>query len=168
MESLGIGTGDFVVNVQGDEPLLDPATIEGVILRLQNGAQVATAAAPLRGDPDDPSVVKLVVDSSGRAVYFSRSAIPSGGPWLQHIGIYGFRPDALRRFSQLPASFLEKSERLEQLRLLEHGIPVDVIRVAEAGLSVDTPEDLARARKMISRTVQRSTPPSLLESSSLD
>jgi 3-deoxy-manno-octulosonate cytidylyltransferase (CMP-KDO synthetase) len=161
---LGLGSGDLIVNVQGDEPFLEPGVVDSIVEALTRGAAVATAAAPLEGEPEDRSVVKVVCDSRSCALYFSRSRIPLSGPWLQHIGIYGFRADALQRFTQLRPGALEKSERLEQLRFLENGIDIQVIQTSGAELSVDTPEDLARARTIWNRTVQACSPPLPIES----
>lgn len=147
--NLGLQPDDFVVNVQGDEPFLDPVTVDKIVQRLQSGACAATAASPLRGDPNLDSVVKVVADTHGQALYFSRQPIPSNGPWLQHIGIYGYKVSTLWTFTEMPLSALEGSERLEQLRLLENGLRLDVVQVEEAALSVDTREDLDRARTIM-------------------
>ena len=144
---------DVVVNVQGDEPLLDPATIDAVVAPLLDDphVDVATAAAPLVGDPTVPSVVKVVCDQRGDALYFSRSAVPHGGPWLHHLGLYAFRRAALEDFVSRDRGRLESSERLEQLRLLEHGKRVRVVRVEGASPSVDTPADLEAVRAIVDR-----------------
>ena len=142
---------EIVVNVQGDEPLLDPALVDRLVQALEQDHQldVATPAAPLHGDPDRPSVVKVVADTAGRALYFSRAAIPHGGPWLHHLGVYAFRRDALERYVGLPRGPLEQGERLEQLRLLEHGLRIGVVLVEQAQPSVDTPEDLTLVRSLL-------------------
>ena len=149
------GAHDAVVNLQGDLPLLDPAQLRIVKETLEtSGADIATLAAPITdaADIDNPNVVKPVVAwtdgaSHGRALYFSRARAPFGdGPYYHHIGIYAFRRAALARFVALPPSPLEKREKLEQLRALEAGMSIVVARVAEAPLSVDTPEDLERVR----------------------
>lgn len=146
-----LGWDGLVVNVQGDEPLIDPDTIDRLAcaLHADEGAGVATAAAPLRGDPAVESVVKVVIDGRGRALYFSRRAIPHGGPWWHHVGLYGFRPDALRWFAQQPPGTLERSERLEQNRFLEGGVAIRLITVDAASPSVDTPEDLEQVRRLL-------------------
>lgn len=141
----------LVVNVQGDEPLLDPATIDAVVQGMCDaGAPVGTASAPL-GDVEaqNPNRVKVVVDSSGRALYFSRAPIPHGGPYRLHVGLYAWRTEALLQFAAAPPSALERCERLEQLRLLERGVPIQVVPIGAAALSVDTPEDLERIRALV-------------------
>jgi 3-deoxy-manno-octulosonate cytidylyltransferase (CMP-KDO synthetase) len=149
------GAHSTVVNLQGDLPLLDPVQLRIVKETLEtSGADIATLAAPITdaADLDNPNVVKPVVawtDNAayGRALYFSRARAPFGdGPYYHHIGIYAFRRAALARFVALPPSPLEKRERLEQLRALEAGMRIVVARVDEAPLSVDTPEDLEKAR----------------------
>jgi len=144
---------DVIVNVQGDEPLLDPRVIDAVVAPLVRdaGLDVVTAAAPLVGDPDVASVVKVVCDHQGDALYFSRARVPHAGPWLHHLGLYAFRRAALRSFVSRAPGPLEESERLEQLRLLEHGERVRVVRVAAAGPSVDTPADLEAVRAIVDR-----------------
>lgn len=147
---LGLADDAWVVNVQGDEPLVDPAHIDAVIDALaQPTVDASTAAAPLRGDPADPARVKVVTDAAGRALYFSRAPIPAGGPWRVHVGIYGFRVRSLRRFTALPSGRLEDIERLEQLRLLEHGMHLQVVDVTGHQPSVDTPDDLNRVRAVV-------------------
>jgi 3-deoxy-manno-octulosonate cytidylyltransferase (CMP-KDO synthetase) len=150
---------DVVINLQGDLPALDPGQIRAVAAALQNsGADIATLAAEIT-DPaerDNPSVVKAVVawDQSGRlgrALYFTRATAPTGeGPLFHHVGIYAYRREALARFVALPPSPLERREKLEQLRALEANMSIAVARVDSVPLSVDTPEDLERARKILS------------------
>lgn len=163
--------GDTFVNVQGDEPLLPPETVDAVIRALRDSdADIATAACPLR-DPDqlaNPNVVKLVTDVTGYALYFSRAGIPAdrdqmdatgnpgvaAGVYRKHIGIYAFRRAALLRFAGLPAGRLEQREKLEQLRALEHGMRIRVVDVPTDSQAVDTPEDkeLVEALMMGPRT----------------
>jgi 3-deoxy-manno-octulosonate cytidylyltransferase (CMP-KDO synthetase) len=150
---------DVVVNLQGDLPALDPAQIRTVVTALtQSGADIATLAAQIT-DPserDNPSVVKAVVAWNeggrlGRALYFTRATAPGGdGPLFHHVGIYAYRRDALARFVALPPSPLEIREKLEQLRALEANMSIAVARVDTVPLSVDTPLDLERARKILS------------------
>lgn len=158
---------DIVVNVQGDEPLLDPALIEAVAAALHDDPDAAMATAAHRLTvPDDffnPNVVKVVCDMRGRALYFSRAPIPwdrdrfSGKndllpadlPAQRHIGLYAYRVSFLRCFGQLAASPLERCESLEQLRALWHGYPIQVVSIdhpPEPG--VDTAEDLERVRRV--------------------
>jgi len=157
---------DIFVNVQGDEPLLPPATIGAAVAALKRNAtaDIATAACPLTGKEgiSSPNVVKLVTDRDGFALYFSRAAIPfqrdagnaSGhiGVYRKHIGIYVFRRSALLRFAQLPPSPLEQLEKLEQLRALEHGMRIVVADVPVDSQAVDIPEDIALVEDMINRT----------------
>ncbi len=157
---------DGVVNIQGDEPLIDPAVIDAVAGALA-GAEMSTAAAPVR-DPreyDNPNVVKVVVNAAGLALYFSRRTIPylreaaSGSvseqlaafPFLKHLGIYGYRRETLLRLVRFPVSRLEAAEKLEQLRALENGIPIAVVRVEYDGAGVDAPEDVARVESLLKR-----------------
>lgn len=158
---------DIVVNVQGDEPLLDPALLEAVAAALRGDpdAAMATAAHPLIEAAEffNPNVVKVVCDVRGRALYFSRApipwdrdrfaerrdALPGSLPAQRHIGLYAYRVGFLRRFRQLAASPLERSESLEQLRALWHGYPIQVVSVDHAPApGVDTPEDLERVRRL--------------------
>jgi 3-deoxy-manno-octulosonate cytidylyltransferase (CMP-KDO synthetase) len=148
----------IVVNVQGDLPTLEVADITAPLALLADQAvDIGTPAAAIgRADErDDPAVVKVVGTPVGpsrlRALYFTRATAPFGeGPLYHHIGLYAFRRAALERFVKLPPSPLEKRERLEQLRALEAGMRIDVAIVGTAPLGVDTPEDLARARAMLS------------------
>ncbi len=135
---------EVVVNVQADEPLVDP----GALLALADGIgdfDVATGAAPL-DDASNPARVKVVTGRDGLALYFSRSAVPYGGPFRVHLGVYAFRPAALALAVSLPEHPLEHIERLEQLRWLAHGMRVRVIDLPAGEGGVDTPEDLARVR----------------------
>jgi 3-deoxy-manno-octulosonate cytidylyltransferase (CMP-KDO synthetase) len=143
---------DIFVNVQGDEPMVSPAHIDALVSPFRGSRDVAvsTLALPLpRPLADDPNTVKVVARLDGRALYFSRSAIPhdrdgAGSRCFKHLGFYAYRPDALARFSSLPPSPLEISERLEQLRFLENGIDIHVAESPSDTWSVDTAEDLAR------------------------
>jgi 3-deoxy-manno-octulosonate cytidylyltransferase (CMP-KDO synthetase) len=154
------GAHDVVVNLQGDLPALDPAYVRAVADTLvETDADVATLAAEIDDDADrdNPNVVKPVVawdgtGARGRALYFTRARAPHGdGPLFHHVGIYAYTRDALTRFVHLDPSPLERREKLEQLRALEAGMTIAVARVPEVPLSVDTPEDLQKARNLISR-----------------
>jgi 3-deoxy-manno-octulosonate cytidylyltransferase (CMP-KDO synthetase) len=146
---------DAVVNVQGDEPFLAREALAGSIERVAQGDDIGTAAAPL--DPElagDPSRVKVVTDAEGRALYFSRAVIPhrreSSDPahalYWQHLGIYAYTRDALRRWARLEPSPAELAERLEQLRALHHGLTIGIARLMDpVEPGVDTPDDLRRA-----------------------
>jgi 3-deoxy-manno-octulosonate cytidylyltransferase (CMP-KDO synthetase) len=146
---------DAVVNVQGDEPFLAREALEGAIERVAGGDDIGTAAAPLDAAlAGDPSRVKVVTDARGRALYFSRAAIPhqrdaadaADSRYWQHLGIYAYSRDALRRWAALAPSPAELAERLEQLRALHHGLRIGVARLAEpVEPGVDTPDDLRRA-----------------------
>lgn len=150
---------DIVVNVQGDEPLLSGDNIDVLVRGLLGDpeAPMATLCRPL--DPErveDPNAVKVVSDSRGRALYFSRSLIPyprasddARALWRLHLGIYCFRREALARFVALSPSPLEKAEGLEQLRALENGIPILVLDAPHPAFGVDSPEDLQRVEKII-------------------
>jgi 3-deoxy-manno-octulosonate cytidylyltransferase (CMP-KDO synthetase) len=157
---------DAVVNIQGDEPLIDPAVIDAVAGALEN-SEMSTAAARIK-DPDEfenPNVVKVVVNTEGRALYFSRRTIPylreaaSGSvseqlaafPFLKHLGIYGYRRETLLRLVKFPVSPLEAAEKLEQLRALENGIPIAVVKVDYDGVGVDVPDDVKRVEKLLDR-----------------
>jgi 3-deoxy-manno-octulosonate cytidylyltransferase (CMP-KDO synthetase) len=147
---------DAVVNLQGDLPDLDAETVRKVAALLERSqADIATLAAPIvePSDCDNPNVVKPVVawkGDEGRALYFTRARAPSGeGALYHHIGIYAYRRAALQRFVNLPPSPLEMREKLEQLRALEAGMHIVVGRVDAVPLSVDTPADLERARKLL-------------------
>jgi 3-deoxy-manno-octulosonate cytidylyltransferase (CMP-KDO synthetase) len=154
------GDHDVIVNLQGDLPDLDPAYIRKVIEPLSTPAvDIATLVVEIDNDADraDPNVVKPAVvwsadGRSGRALYFSRATIPSGeGAVFHHLGIYAYRRAALTRFVALPPSPLEKREKLEQLRALEAGMHVAVVRVDSVPLSVDTADDLAKARAKLGK-----------------
>ncbi|HXJ00048.1 MAG TPA: 3-deoxy-manno-octulosonate cytidylyltransferase [Micropepsaceae bacterium] len=148
-----------IINLQGDLPALDPETIRTVAATLHDsGADIATLAAPITdpADCDNPHVVKPVVawnaaGTRGRALYFTRARAPWGeGALFHHVGIYAFTRPALTHFVALPPSSLERREKLEQLRALEAGMHIEVARIDAVPLSVDTPDDLERARKLIS------------------
>jgi 3-deoxy-manno-octulosonate cytidylyltransferase (CMP-KDO synthetase) len=144
---------DIIVNVQGDEPEIEPDNIDRLIKVLQQDSQadIATLAAvfgPVE-DINNPNVVKVVVDNSGHALYFSRAAIPylrekdTQPVYRKHIGIYAYRRDALLELSQLPPSPLEQAEKLEQLRALENGMVITVADVKHAAVGIDTPQQYA-------------------------
>src|SRR5690242_875230 len=155
---------DVVINLQGDLPALDPAQIRAVASALaDSGTDIATLAAEIvdPAERDNPSVVKAVVawegdGKRGRALYFTRATAPMGeGPLFHHVGIYAYRRDALTRFVGLPPSPLERREKLEQLRALEANMSIAVARVDSVPLSVDTPADLAEARRILENQTKR-------------
>jgi 3-deoxy-manno-octulosonate cytidylyltransferase (CMP-KDO synthetase) len=162
MQQIG-AAADIIVNVQGDLPAIAPADIRAALAPLADPAvDIATLAAEIRRPQErsDPNVVKVVGTPVGnsasagrlRALYFTRATAPHGdGPLFHHIGVYAYRRAALERFVRLPASTLERRERLEQLRGLEAGMRIDVVIVASVPLGVDTPTDLEAARLMFAR-----------------
>ena len=140
---------DQVINVQGDEPLIDMTSVDAVIDVLQAGdADIATLACPLETDAEYGSrdVVKVVTDLVGNALYFSRAPIPHGSraDARRHIGLYGYQTDALLRFALLPQTPLERAESLEQLRALQNGFKIRVLHTDKPHLGVDRPEDVQR------------------------
>jgi len=152
---------DIVLNVQGDEPMMDARNIERVAAFLAAHPEfpLATVALPLPpgSDAADPNVVKVVRGNDGRALYFSRSPIPfrrrpePGLPTLKHLGLYGYRKEALRRWTELPPHPLERAESLEQLRALAAGMAMAVLDAAGDSIGVDTPEDARRVEEILRR-----------------
>jgi 3-deoxy-manno-octulosonate cytidylyltransferase (CMP-KDO synthetase) len=147
---------DVYLNVQGDEPMTRAEHIAGLIEVMQDpGVQVGTLMTPAApADIDNPSAVKVVTDSAGRALYFSRATIPydrgrAGSKYCKHLGFYAYRKPALDRFVALPESSLERSERLEQLRFLENGISIHVAETQYDTVGVDTEEDLRRVEEIL-------------------
>jgi 3-deoxy-manno-octulosonate cytidylyltransferase (CMP-KDO synthetase) len=151
------GRHDVVVNVQGDLPTIDPATIRAVLVPMaERAVDLATLVARITRDEERTAsqVVKMVGSETApgrfRCLYFTRATAPWGeGPLWHHIGLYAWRRAALTRFVALPPSPLEQREKLEQLRALEAGMRIDAVAVQAVPLGVDTPEDLARARQML-------------------
>lgn len=147
---------DVVVNLQGDEPLIEPEAVETLVGAMAEGVEMATLARPLEeGEAERTQVVKVVTDLAGNALYFSRAPIPhrrAGGPSAlarAHVGIYAFTSAFLQEFASLPPGRLEAEESLEQLRALEHGHGIRVADTAYRGFGIDTPEDLERARGIL-------------------
>ena len=156
-DALGLDDKEIVVNVQGDEPLIAPRLIAQVanLLHELKDASVSTACHAIHEEASlaNPNVVKVVLDGKGYALYFSRSQIPypreKGGAWYRHAGIYGYRVGFLRRYSALAPAPLEKTEALEQLRVLWHGYRIAVaVSEMEIPPGVDTPQDLEAVRRM--------------------
>ena len=157
---------DAVVNVQGDEPLIAPEVIDAVAGALSE-AEMTTAATPVNNisNYSDANVVKVVVSATGRALYFSRRTIPfvrdlaeespeqqlAAFSFLKHLGIYGYRCEALQRLVEFPPSPLEQAERLEQLRALENGIEIAVRQVEYEAIGVDVPEDVQRVEALLNK-----------------
>jgi 3-deoxy-manno-octulosonate cytidylyltransferase (CMP-KDO synthetase) len=150
----------IVVNIQGDEPLIDPDAIDAATLALLNDDKLPMATLKKRIEHADeiinPNVVKVVTDARGRAIYFSRSPIPyhrAGEPvYYKHIGLYVYRREFLLRYPSLPVGPLEKAECLEQLRALENGYAIGVVETEYESLGVDTPEDLQRVTELFAMT----------------
>ena len=155
---------DSVVNIQGDEPMIDPDVIDKVAVLIDK-SEISTAASPIKLTENwkNPNTVKVVIDSFNKALYFSRHPIPylrdSGDsiidkeltafPFLKHIGIYGYQKDALLRLVNYPVSSLEKAEKLEQLRALENGMSIIVAVVNHDSIGIDTPEDLKNLKEQL-------------------
>jgi len=152
-----LGPADVVVNLQGDEPLIEPEAVEALLAAMGDGAvEMATLSRTLEaGEWERPQVVKVVTDARGDALYFSRASIPhrrEGGVSAlarAHVGMYAFRAAFLQAFTRLPPGRLEREESLEQLRALEHGHRIRVVETRYRGFGVDTPEDLERARALL-------------------
>ncbi len=155
---------DILVNIQGDEPLIDPQLIDRLVVRMgeREAWDMATAVTPIRSADDlaAKSVVKVVLDRQDAALYFSRCPIPcdrdhepdlAGGLYVRHLGIYAYRGAFLRRYVKEPPCALERTEKLEQLRALWMGARIAVIRTEDEGVGVDTPEDAARVAEILSR-----------------
>lgn len=144
----------YIINVQGDMPFVKSSVIRGIIDGLKKGqATMMTAVAKIDEETaSSDSNVKVVVDKANLAMYFSRSMIPHGAKeFLYHVGIYGFTRDTLEKFVSLPQSDCEKIEKLEQLRALENGIKIGIVFSDEIPISVDTPEDLEKARQYLGK-----------------
>src|SRR5258708_14361126 len=157
---------DAVVNIQGDEPLMDPEVIDAVAEAVAR-EEMSTAAAPIleAAEYEDPNVVKVVVNAAGCALYFSRRTVPylreaasrsvseqlAAFPFFKHIGIYGYRRETLLRLVAWPVSPLERAERLEQLRALENGVRIAVVRVAAGGVGVDTPREVGGVEQLLGK-----------------
>jgi len=156
----GDSNWELVINVQGDEPMLSAANIDTLVegMRARPEVGMATLCRPIAAaEVADPNAVKVVRRTDGRALYFSRSAIPfprvpatAGSLWRLHLGIYGFRPDTLTAFVAMAPSALERAEGLEQLRALENGFDILVFDAPDEAHGVDTPQDLERVRMMMS------------------
>jgi 3-deoxy-manno-octulosonate cytidylyltransferase (CMP-KDO synthetase) len=155
---------DALVNIQGDEPLIDPEVIDKVASALQT-SEMSTAATAIhdRHDYDNPNVVKVVVNRAGQALYFSRRTIPyvrdaasapieeqlAAFPFLKHLGIYGYRRETLLRLVRFPVSGLENAEKLEQLRALDNGVQISVVTGDYESIGVDVPNDVQRVEEIL-------------------
>ncbi|HYV31377.1 MAG TPA: 3-deoxy-manno-octulosonate cytidylyltransferase [Candidatus Binatia bacterium] len=162
---------DAALNIQGDEPLIEPQVIDAVARALA-GSPMSTAATPVRQltEYDNPNVVKVVVNSAGRALYFSRRTIPfvrdaasrpvaeqlAAFPFLKHLGLYGYWRETLLRLVKCPVSPLEAAEKLEQLRALDNGIEIAVVRVLHDSVGVDVPGDAERVEQLLKQELRNS------------
>lgn len=160
-----LGKFDFVVNVQGDEPFIDPAQIDLLCGSLDADTELATLIQKITSTEQllAPTEAKVVLNHKGEALYFSRSPIPfvqklpleewlGHATFYRHMGLYAYRSDVLRKITQLPVSPLERAESLEQLRWIENGYRIKTVETeAEEGMCVDTPEDLEKAREYLRR-----------------
>ena len=148
----GLPSDALIVNVQGDEPLIEPDVIDRAVAAARAGdSEIVTLSTPLVGRSaiEDPNRVKVVVDRNGFALYFSRSPIPYSGTTFLHVGLYVYRVDFLKRFTQLERTPLEIAERLEQLRALEHGFRIRVVEVESESWGIDTPADLEKFKSVL-------------------
>ncbi len=158
-------SAEIIVNIQGDEPLIDPAAIDTAILPLVHEPDVLMATLKKRienaREISDPNVVKVVTDAKNDAIYFSRCPIPylrrdtgrlAGAPYFKHIGLYVYRREFLLQYSSLTVGPLEQAERLEQLRAIENGFRIRVVETEYESLGVDTPEDLERVSRLVEAT----------------
>jgi 3-deoxy-manno-octulosonate cytidylyltransferase (CMP-KDO synthetase) len=152
-------TADIVVNIQGDEPLIDPDAIDAMVapFATEPGLEMSTLAVPISSprDIEDPGVVKVVFDRRGYALYFSRYPIPfhrddrGGVAYHRHLGLYAYTTEFLQAYAGMRPAPLEQTEKLEQLRVLENGHRIFVVITDHDGVGVDTPEDLARVRAIM-------------------
>ena len=159
-EVASASNASIIVNIQGDEPLIDPAAIDAAALTLAGDSELPMATLSKRienlHEIDDPNVVKVVSNLSGDAIYFSRCPIAHAAPvHYKHIGLYVFRRDFLLAYPELPVGPLEQAERLEQLRALENGYRVRVIETEYESLGVDTPEDLERVAALFEPSLSK-------------
>jgi 3-deoxy-manno-octulosonate cytidylyltransferase (CMP-KDO synthetase) len=146
------------INVQGDEPLTEPALVDWIAIELKNDKKLecVTAAYPIKKEEDvkNPNIVKVVCDKEGYALYFSRSLIPynrdnSRVKYYKHLGIYGYKRDFLIEFSESSKAILEKAENLEQLRALENGKKIKVVKAGKDSVGVDVPSDILKIEELI-------------------
>lgn len=161
-EAASASNADIVVNIQGDEPMIDPGAIDAAVLGLLEQEEAAMGTLMKRierlAEVNDPNVVKVVTDRAGNAIYFSRSPIPfvrgsaSQAIHYKHIGLYVYRREFLMAYPDLPVGPLERLERLEQLRAVENGFKIRVMETEYESLGVDTPDDWARVAALYERT----------------
>jgi 3-deoxy-manno-octulosonate cytidylyltransferase (CMP-KDO synthetase) len=161
-EAASASNAQVIVNIQGDEPMIDPAAIDAVVLDILDHEDAPMGTLKTRlfrtTDATDPNIVKVVTDAEGNALYFSRSAIPFAREpndkttYFKHIGLYVYRRDFLLAYPDLPVGPLERAERLEQLRALENGFKIRVVETDCDSLGVDTPEDWERISELFEKT----------------
>jgi len=153
---------EIIVNVQGDEPLIDKRALAALLDAFRDPpTRIASLMARLsdRSELSDPNTVKVVVDNRGNALYFSRAPIPHDRDgagfdrYWRHVGVYAYRREALLHFVSLPPGELEQTEKLEQLRALENGIPIRMVATGYQGIGIDTPQDLARAEVLFKERI---------------
>jgi 3-deoxy-manno-octulosonate cytidylyltransferase (CMP-KDO synthetase) len=151
---------EIIINVQGDEPLIEADVIEGLVKAfVDNKVTIATPIAPIRekNTLENPNIVKVVTDAHNNILYFSRSVIPharenkSYGDYWRHIGLYAFRRKILEEIRHLPSTELEETEKLEQLRWLYHGYTIRAVRVENASIEVNTPEDVVKVEEILTK-----------------
>jgi 3-deoxy-manno-octulosonate cytidylyltransferase (CMP-KDO synthetase) len=151
---------NVVFNIQGDEPMIDKKTLADLVNAFRDATvQAASLMTPITNQEDllNPNVVKVVTDINDNALYFSRSLIPfdrdanQKPEYYRHIGVYAYRKQTLLDYIKLPQSILEKIEKLEQLRFLENGIPIRMVKTAYQGMGIDTPEDLIKVENLLSK-----------------
>jgi len=163
-EAASASQASIIVNVQGDEPMIDPAAIDAAILGLLDDDMGTVPMGTIKkrierpADIQDPNVVKVVTDAQGNALYFSRSPIPfaregENPAYFKHIGLYVYRRDFLLSYPDLPIGPLERAERLEQLRALENGFKIRVVETEYESLGVDTPEDWKQVAELFEKTL---------------
>ena len=162
-EAASAGDAEIVVNIQGDEPLIDPAAIDAAILPMVHEPELVMGTLKKRIEDareiTDPNVVKVVTDRAGDAIYFSRCPIPFereksvDTPYFKHIGLYVYQREFLLAYSALPVGPLETAERLEQLRALENGFRIRVVETEYESLGVDTPDDLERVSRLFDASI---------------
>lgn len=158
-EILGARDEDLIVNIQGDQPVFEPIMLDQLIapFRSDQDIMMATLMCSLENDSDilDPNHVKVVIDNRNFAIFFSRSPIPYlrdnsiPAVYYKHLGFYAYRMEFLRKYTTLPIGYLERAEKLEQLRALENGFPIKVIKTDYDSIEVDRPEDIEKVKKMI-------------------
>jgi 3-deoxy-manno-octulosonate cytidylyltransferase (CMP-KDO synthetase) len=163
-QRMNLGSGDLIVNVQGDQPIFHPSTISDMIAPLREDPSIPMSTLKFRitdeREIDDPNHVKVVTDKEGFALFFSRSPIPffrdpsSKQVYYKHLGFYAYRQDFLAKYGNLPVGDLESSEKLEQLRALENGFRIKVVETPFDSIEVDRPADIKRVEELMAQPMQ--------------